>query len=329
PYAVLSHCRAINRYRAGRVTDAVADAESAVAGYVHGWHWGLPGSHAYLCQAYLERGELERAAAALELPEGEEAWSDSILWMLYLEARGRLALERRAPEAALAEFRRAGELAESMQLENPAVLPWRARAAEAMRALGRDAEARRLADEDLRRARAFGTPWGLGVCLRARGLVEGGTDAVDWLRQAVEALEQGPNRLERSRALVDLGAALRRAGRKREARDTLRHGMNLARDCEALALVRRAEEELRASGARLVQRELSGVEGLTPSERRVAHMAASGMSNREIAAALFVTLRTVETHLTHSYRKLEVDSRAELRKRLSPEARSNLVVRPR
>ncbi|MGH3109976.1 MAG: ATP-binding protein [Gaiellaceae bacterium] len=312
PYAVISHCRAINRYRNGRIDDALADAESAVSGYRDGWLAGVPGSHAYLSQAYLERGELERAGSALELPEDEAAWSGSIFMVLFWEARGRLRLAQGEAEDARSDFLRAGELAERGGLENPAVVPWRARAAVAARALGDDGEAIELAEEDLRRARSTGTPWGLGVCLHARGLAEAGVGAIEWLEQALEVLAGSPNRLEHARVLVDLGAALRRAGHRREARERLRSGLDLARACGALGLVVRAEQELLTAGARRVERELSGVNALTPSERRVCRMAAEGLSNKEIAAALFVTLRTVETHLTHSYDKLGIASRSEL-----------------
>ena len=225
PFAVISHSRAINRYRAGSVTGAVADAERAVAGYAHGWHWGLPGSHAYLCQGLLERGEVDQAAAALELPESLEAWSQSMLMMRHLEARGRLRLERGDAEAALADFMRVGELGPAVGFENPAVVPWRARASEAARALGRGPEAVRLADEAVRRARAFGTPRVLGVSLRARGLAEEGEASLRWLREAAQVLAPSPNRLERARVLVDLGAALRRLGHRREAREALRAGI--------------------------------------------------------------------------------------------------------
>ncbi len=323
PFAVISHSRAINRYRGGSVTGAVADAERAVAGYAHGWHWGLPGSHAYLSQALLERGEIDQAAAALELPEGEETWSESMLMLLYLEARGRLQLERGDVEAALNDFMRIGALGPAAGFENPAVVPWRARASEAVRALGRRPEALELATEDLRRARAFGTPWGLGVCLRARGLAEEGETALQWLGEAAEVLAPSPNRLEHARVQVDLGASLRRMGRRRQAREALRDGIELAAECEAHALVLRAEEELGASGARMLRRTQSGVQALTPSERRVAEMAAGGMSNKEIAAALFLSLRTVETHLTRTYRKLGISSRDRLNEALgrAPNAR--------
>jgi DNA-binding CsgD family transcriptional regulator len=130
------------------------------------------------------------------------------------------------------------------------------------------------------------------------------------LREAVEVLEDSPALLEHGRAFTELGAALRRANRRSEARDPLRRGLELAHRCGAKPLAERAHTELAASGARPRRLVLSGLDALTPSERRVASMAANGMTNREIAQALFVTRKTVEVHLSSSYRKLGITSRS-------------------
>ncbi|MGH2985564.1 MAG: helix-turn-helix transcriptional regulator, partial [Solirubrobacterales bacterium] len=132
------------------------------------------------------------------------------------------------------------------------------------------------------------------------------------LRESERVLAPSPARLEHARTLVELGAALRRAGRRRDARDPLRRGLDLARGGGALLLAERAQVELRASGARPRRLRLTGIESLTPSERRVAELAAGGLTNREVAERLYVTKKTVETHLGHVYRKLEITSRKEL-----------------
>jgi DNA-binding CsgD family transcriptional regulator len=131
-------------------------------------------------------------------------------------------------------------------------------------------------------------------------------------------LEAAPSRLEHARTLVELGAALRRDQQRAAAREPLRVGLDLAQRCGAERLASRAEEELRATGARPRRRELAGRDALTASERRVARMAAEGLSNPEIAQSLFVTIKTVEMHLGHAYRKLDVGSRAELAGVLGP-----------
>jgi DNA-binding NarL/FixJ family response regulator len=134
----------------------------------------------------------------------------------------------------------------------------------------------------------------------------------EWLRDAVDVLEGSQGRLELAHALCDLGAALRRGGRRQDSREPLRRAVELAHACGARALEERAHQELLASGARPRRRPVSGVDSLTPSELRVATMAADGMSNREIAQDLFVSLKTVEMHLSRGYRKLDVSSRSEL-----------------
>ena len=133
------------------------------------------------------------------------------------------------------------------------------------------------------------------------------------MASAVEELESSQLALDRARALVDLGGALRRAGRRRDAREPLARGLELAERCGARALEVRALEEGVAAGARPRRTALSGLDSLTPREAQVADMAKQGMSNREIAETLFVTVKTVEWHLRHAYGKLEVSSRRELR----------------
>jgi DNA-binding CsgD family transcriptional regulator len=119
-------------------------------------------------------------------------------------------------------------------------------------------------------------------------------------------------RLEHARTLVELGAALRRGNKRQESRDFLRQGLELAHKLGATALEERAQTELAATGARPRRLMLTGIESLTPSERRVAEMAADNMTNKDIAQALFVTPKTVEVHLSSVYRKLEISSRSQL-----------------
>ncbi len=178
--------------------------------------------------------------------------------------------------------------------------------------MGEQDEARRLAAEELELARTWGAPRALGAALRAAGLVAGGKNGLTLLEEAVEVLADSPARLEHAKARTELGAALRRANRRAEAREQLRQALELATHCGAAPLAARAETELLATGARPRRISLSGVESLTPSERRVAVLAAEGPTNREIAQALFVTTRTVEVHLTSSYRKLNISSRSQL-----------------
>ena len=172
--------------------------------------------------------------------------------------------------------------------------------------------ARRLSEEELHLARAFGARRVLGMALPATGLVAGAGRGERLLREAVEVLDGPDTRLEHARALADLGAQLRRANRRADARQLLRQAADTAHHIGAVPLAAQAETELRATGARPRRVLLTGLEALTASERRIAELAAEGLTNREIAQTLFVTTRTVEGHLTSVFAKLDVQARTGL-----------------
>ena len=188
----------------------------------------------------------------------------------------------------------------------------RSGAAQALLGLGERERARELARAELADVRAFGTPRALGVALRVAGLAEGGDAGLNLLGESVLALRSSPALLERARSLTELGAALRRAGRRTAAREPLVEALDLAARSGARPLAARAREELRATGARPRREWRTGVEALTPSELRIVRLAAEGRSNREIAHELYVTLKTVEGHLSRAYTKLGIGGRGEL-----------------
>jgi DNA-binding NarL/FixJ family response regulator len=159
-------------------------------------------------------------------------------------------------------------------------------------------------------ARRFEAPRAIGSALRATGAALEGRDGIEALEEAAAVLETSGAVLEHAHALVDLGAALRRSGRRAQARPPLREGLAIARRCGAVALARRAGEELLASGARDVAPETP--DQLTPSERRIADLAGQGLTNREIAAKLHVTVKAVEFHLSRVFSKLDIRGRREL-----------------
>jgi DNA-binding CsgD family transcriptional regulator len=196
---------------------------------------------------------------------------------------------------------------------NPASLPWRSAAALAAHRLGDEEAARRLVDEELRLASDFGAPGPLGRAMRTAGVIANGSEGLELLGRAVALGEGSQAALERARTLIEFGAALRRSRRRADSRGPLQAGADLAVRCGAERLAARARDELVASGSRPRRLALSGIEALTPRERQVAELAAEGMSNREIAEALFVTRKTVEWHLRNAYEKLGVRSRAQLR----------------
>jgi DNA-binding CsgD family transcriptional regulator len=272
-----------------------------------------------LVKALVEQGELEAAEQALA-PLDSHADSGFVTAAPLRLARGRLRAAQGRTADALEDFLGVGSSLTRALLICPGYLPWRSDAALAALAVGDPESAQRLADEELELARAFGAPRALGVAARVAGLVAGGDRGVSLLREAIDALGRGDARLERARALADLGAMLRRRNRRNEARELLREALDVAHRAGARPLAGYAEVELRATGARPRRVVLSGLDSLTASERRVAELAGQGLSNREIGQTLFVTARTVEGHLTSVFRKLEVDSREELPRALAGNA---------
>src|SRR3954447_18626677 len=293
----------------GDVARAAADARAAVdAGRQGGFLIAFPMWVALLVETLVELGDLDTAEAELgavgfggEIPR--TYWFTPVLM-----ARGRLRLEQgRAGEAVDDLLGGAADL-EQMGLVNP-YYPWSALAARALAVLGRDDEARATLERAAAPAEAWGTRGPRAALLRAGGPIEGGERGIAPLAEAVALAPPG---LERLHCLTEYGAALRRANRRREARAPLREALDLARHGGALAVARRAHAELVATGERVRPVGAGGVEALTPSERRVVTLAAEGQSNREIAQALFLTVKTVETHLSNAYRKLDIRSRQDL-----------------
>jgi DNA-binding CsgD family transcriptional regulator len=312
PHVLALSCyRALVHLRIGNLADAEADARVALETGPR-----PPGFHAALALAVLmetlaERAELDAAEAANQHYRLAEQFPTMVHACWLLAARGRLRLAELRPAAALNDLLAVGELFIRLHSASPAT-PWRSDAALAQLALGEQAEARALAAEEVALAQAFTGPRTLGMALRAAGLAEGGRRGIELLRQAVRVLEGSAARLEHARAMTDLGAALRRAGQRAESREILRPALELAHRCGALALTERARTELITAGGRPRRLVLTGLDSLTPSERRVAQLAAAGLPNREIAQHLFITARTVEGHLTHTYQKLAITSREQL-----------------
>ena len=300
-------------YRVGDLGDAASDgAEALSLALAHDMRWMRLLALGFLLYALIERDELDAAERALaahapsQPPAGHAA-------LTVLAARGRLEAARGRLEQALATLLEAGRYFEAAGIDNPALTPWRTFAVEVLVRLERWGEAARLADTELAVARIVGCPYALGNALRAAGLAAPGPAGLAALEEAVAVLAVSPCRLEHARAVVDLGERLHRAGRRQAAREQLYAGLELAERCGAHALDSRARELLRRAGARPQRAARTGLDSLTPSERRVVRLAASGMSNREIAQALFVTTKTVEMHLGHAYPKLGVRGRGELK----------------
>ncbi len=257
----------------------------------------------YLIDVLVERNDAASARAAIEStpvpPEFLPTWSGAML----IEARGRLRLARGARAAAIEDLREVGRTAEALRF-GPVISGWRSALALALAGEAPE-EALGLAEEDLRLARESGLARPIGIALRTLGIVHGrAAPGIESLRESVTVLDGGPSRLEHARSLVALGGALRRGNQPREARSLLSAGLDLAVVCGAERLSENAQQELLAAGGWRRRREEQGVESLTASELRVAKLAAAGLSNVEIAQSLFVSVKTVETHLAHVYGKV-------------------------
>jgi DNA-binding CsgD family transcriptional regulator/tetratricopeptide (TPR) repeat protein len=301
----------------GEVAKAEAWARTSVdaarqAGFLRAFTAWL----ALLVEVLVERDDLAGADAELSA-SGMTAALPSDWWFLpVLFSRARLRLARREPLDALEDLRSLGTIGADAGFRD-SYHPFLAYVALALDAAGQRGEARAIAEEELTLARAWALPRRIGIALRTLGLIEGGERGLKFLRESVGVLERSPARLEHARSLAEYGAALRRANRRAEAREPLRTALEWARGTGALAVAQQAHSELEATGEKLRPLEAEGVQSLTPSERRVADLAAEGHTNREIAQSLFVSVKTVETHLSNAYRKLDVGSRGELTSVLS------------
>jgi DNA-binding CsgD family transcriptional regulator len=302
----------------GDLRAAVADLREAIEHSVaHGGLLHRSHNIGFLAYALLEQGEADEATRVIDrggFPEQLPLDQVHLVW--FRLHRARVRIETGSPERGVEELLQVGETVRLLPFDNPGTAPWRSWAAEGLRLLDRNDEARALAGDELALARRWGDPQSIGASLRVLGLVEGGKAGIGLLQEAVEVLAGSEARLKYARALVDLGAALRRENRRTEARQRLREGVDLALRVGAFGLAGRANEEIAATGARPRKVLQTGLDALTTSERRVGQLAADGMTNKEIAQTLFVTIKTVEVHLSHAYRKLEISSRAQLQNAL-------------
>jgi DNA-binding CsgD family transcriptional regulator len=289
----------------------LADAEESLRSSAEGKRYGLGPeawlyNHAVLSAVLRERGDLTGARRVLEgssdlgnRSDATRYWLNSKLELLVAEGRFGDALV--VAEDFVGRF---GHIA------SPIDTPWRPGAVLALRRLGREPEARALAAQELEQARRWGSPATMARALRAMAPLE--KNGVELLREAADLLAASPARLEHAKVLAALGAALRKSRRPTDARAPLRRALELAEAVGAQDLAGHVRTELYAAGGRPRTTALVGIEALTPSERRVAGLAAAGHTNREIAQELFVTPKTIELHLSNAYRKLGIRSRREL-----------------
>jgi len=292
----------------GALADAEADARWVLerADAVHRVH-----AVSEVIRVLTERDMIDQAEDELErLGDPRPSRSDELI--RFLIARGRLRAAQGRLQEALDDFVECGQRCEPLGRRTLSAVPWRSEAALIHVALGNAADASRLAGEQLELARTFSLPRTLGISLRTAGLVESGERGIELLREAVGTLERSESPLELARAQADYGAALRRAGRRVQARAELERALDLAHRCGARRIANRARAELITAGAKPRRDAITGRDALTVSELRVARLAAEGLTNREIAQALFITTKTAKAHLNRIYRKLDISRRSQL-----------------
>jgi len=259
--------------------------------------------------------EQDRAGAAWEVIEVVPLTErDLRLWqgVAVLAHRGRTRIAFGELEAGASDLLEADTRMTASECHLSVLLDWVPSACGALSRLGRRDEARDLAGRELAEATRFGARRRRGIALSVAGSLDRGPAGLARLHEAVRMLESSSARLELARALVNLGVGLRERDQPEPARGPLGRGLDLAHSCGAVALAGRARGELIATGARPRRAALSGAEALTPAELRTARMAADGLTNRQIAQALFVSSKTVEAHLSHAYGKLGIGTRSAL-----------------
>ncbi len=300
-------------HQRGDLVDAISAAEAGIdASVEYGVAIGLPWGTGILAGIYDAAGDHEAAARTLRLAFHSGDVPDNAIWHAFVFARARSLLSRGHAAEAVQAAIDCGRRFERIDGSNPAMMPWRSLAAEALVVGGSELDrAGELAHEEVALARRWGAPRALGHALRiAASTVPGGDLAC--LEESVAVLTDANVRLDHAQSLVALGAAIRRRGHRAAARTHLVQGLAIARSCGAVPLAETAAEELAAAGGRPGRVPASGVAALTPSERRVAVLAAEGHTNRAIAQRLFVTQKTVEFHLGQTFRKLAISRRTEL-----------------
>ncbi|MGW2518392.1 LuxR C-terminal-related transcriptional regulator [Streptomyces sp. NPDC001617] len=272
--------------------------------------------HAHTLLALVETGRLPEAArlaATVDLQHALDNWELN----RFLYARGVFRAAAGDPAGALHDFLECGRRQSAREVVSPVVTPWRTAAAECRIALGRPREALVLAEEELRLARVWDTPRTTGRALRVLAVATGGHRGAELAEEAVRLLRSAPAGTELAAALIAQGRLLTAAGERARARACLREAASHAERLGAVRLLSLAEQALREGGARRTATARTGSGSLTDSERRIAELAADGRTNTEIAALLHLARRTVETHLTSTYKKLGIRRRAELREAMS------------
>lgn len=261
-----------------------------------------------LVRACMDLGHTDEAARYLRFSPYQPPQQSSY-GLSFIRARGKFSIANRQYRAAIEDFLEIGRRMSEWGIDRPAVLPWRSDAAEAFLLGGHPQRAAQLIEEQLAMPDA-NTPWIRGVSLRIKALSGSSEGRREMLDQAVEDLRKSGDRIEVARAMRDLAAGLETEGNISKSAVIWRTAWRLATECGAVPL---SSEILPSGGPVPVNPEDDPTETrISESERRVATLAAQGLTNREISDRLFITVSTVEQHLTRVYRKLNITRRQDL-----------------
>lgn len=319
--AVLMSVRAELELRRGNLSGADHLAGTALSRMsMRSWGLGVAFPIATRAQALTGMGRFDdaRDLLARRVPDG---LVDTLPGLQYRRARGLWNLATSRHQAALGEFLACGELVRKWDMDRPGLVPWRTDAAEAWLCLGNPEAAHQLASAQLQRVTRH-QPQLRGRTLRVLGSSAGDLSArMAALQESVDILERSGSQLQLSLALAELGSVCQEAGDYGRARTLMRRAWHLAKSGGAEPVCRwlsHARPEGRSAepgpDADAAQ---GGDSVLTEAENRVAVLAAQGLTNREISAKLYITVSTVEQHLTRIYRKLSVKRRRDLPTKLA------------
>ncbi|WP_189923835.1 LuxR C-terminal-related transcriptional regulator [Kitasatospora xanthocidica] len=292
---------------------AASEFASDALGHVpeHELNISLGHAIAALAEASTAMGDYETAAACFAQPVPRSLFQ-TIAGLHYLYARGRHHLASQRAHAAHADFMACGELMRSWNMDLPAMAPWRLGAAEALLSLDEPRQATALVEEQLRLTRAPGRVRGMALRILAQAKPLSERPAI--LERAFEELQHSASYYEAACALSDLSRVM---PDKAQARITARRAWRMARNCKAEKLCqtlmpKHPTSQAAAPGPATPGEDDTPYAQLSQSERRVAVLAAQGYANRDIADRLFVTVSTVEQHLTRIYRKMNIRNRDQL-----------------
>ncbi|MEV0375478.1 LuxR C-terminal-related transcriptional regulator [Streptomyces sp. NPDC050636] len=315
PTAIVLLARGLTASFAGRYAEAAELLQSSLDLFDE-WDTShsdpdAPGCAAALVEVLTIRGRFDEAWQVLSRRDLLGDVPTLLPYSFVLIARGNLRVRTGDVEAGLHDLLECGRRVTAWKVTNPAVFPWRSAAAQAYLALGQHDRARTLAESELESARRWGTERAIGTALRVSAMARDDSEAHGLLTEALATLRNSPAKHQLALTLLDLAALNRRSREPEAARSHLLEATALVRECDAEPLATRLHQELITAG--VDHPTATGVGGrLTDQEGRIAALATKGLTNRQIASALYVTLRTVEFHLTSVYRKFGIDGRPQL-----------------